>query len=133
MGSDQHEQYLTDRGTLVVTAYNATPYDLTPVGGPKDGWLLDGLVYEIDIKTNEILFKWRASDHPQAIPLNGTYIPLSSDSGLGNNITQAFDYFHHNAIQAFEDGYIVSSRHFWTAYYISKKTGEVIWQIDVSS
>lgn len=130
--TDQHEQYLTDRNTLVVTAYNATPYDLTPVGGPENGWLLDSLVYEIDIKTNEVLFKWRSSDHPEAIPLNGTYIPFGGSSGDGTNITQAFDYFHHNAIQTFEDGYLVSSRHYWTVYYISKSTGEVIWQIDVS-
>lgn len=130
---DQHEQYLTDHGTLLVTAYNATPWDLSPVGGPAKGWLLDGLVYEIDIKTNKVLFKWRASDHPETIPLNGTNIPYGDNTaGDGTNITEAFDYFHHNAIQAFEDGYIVSSRHYWTAFYISKATGDVIWQINVS-
>ena len=58
---DLHEAQPTDIGTLLVTAVNATQLDLTSVGEPKDGWVTDGQFYEIDVKTNKILFRWSAA------------------------------------------------------------------------
>lgn len=42
---DYHESFLTNASTIVVTAYNVTRWDLTSVGGPKNGWIFDSLFY----------------------------------------------------------------------------------------
>lgn len=36
---DSHESRITPRGSIMVTAYNSTPYDLSAVGGPRNGWV----------------------------------------------------------------------------------------------
>lgn len=126
---NSHEVYVTSYGTLLGLSYDAIPFDLSPVGGPVDGWLRDGVVYEIDIKTNEILFKWRASEH---IPITRSYDPRNSmRSGYGNNSDSAWDYVHLNAVSPFEGGYIISARHTFEAIHISNVTGDVIWRLQV--
>jgi hypothetical protein len=71
---DIHEQQLTHRNTLLISAYNNTPHDLTSVGGSEDGWIVDGVIVELDIETQEVLFSWRAIDH---LPLNASHQPLT--------------------------------------------------------
>lgn len=48
---------------MLVNAVNATQEDLTSVGGHEDGLVQDSLVYEIDIETNDVLFKWSTLDY----------------------------------------------------------------------
>jgi hypothetical protein len=43
---DLHEIYITNPNTVVVTANNVTQADLRSVGGPRNGWVVDSLVYE---------------------------------------------------------------------------------------
>lgn len=73
---DVHEDAVTDRGSVLVTAYNVTPADLQSLGGPKNGWVHDSQCYEIDIASNKVLFSWSALDHlnltESATPLYGT-------------------------------------------------------------
>jgi hypothetical protein len=122
---DLHESYITDHGTIIVSAYNATPYDLTLVGGPSDGYVLDGLFFEIDIKTQDVLFSWSAL--ASGISVNNTFQELGP--GTAGN---PFDYFHINSIQSLDDGYLVNSRHMWSTYKINK-TGDIEWQLQVST
>ena len=117
--ADFHESFLTDRGTLLVSAYNATPADLSAIGGPKDGWIFDCLVVEIDPKTQDVLFRWSAIEH---IPITETKQPLL---GTGNK-SVPLDYFHINSIMNIGDSFLVNARHTWSAYLISAK-GEVEW------
>ncbi len=84
--TDIHEHQMTDRNTLLVSAYNNTPYDLTSVGGSADGWIVDGLIFEIDIATQEVLFSWHALDH---LPLNASHQPL----GTAGNQADPWDWF----------------------------------------
>lgn len=56
-GIDLHEIYITPNNTMLVTANNVTTTDLTTLGGLTMGYVVDGLVYEIDIATNEVLFR----------------------------------------------------------------------------
>ncbi|KAI1843274.1 hypothetical protein JX265_012153 [Neoarthrinium moseri] len=124
---NSHEVYITDHGTFVGLSYDAIPWDLSPVGGPTEGWLRDGVVYEIDIKTNNVLFKWRASEH---IQITRSRDPGHSQrSGFGNSSDSAWDYVHLNSVSSFEDGYIISARHTFDAIYVSKSTGNVIWRL----
>lgn len=73
-----HQAYVTDRGSLIVSAYNATPADLTSIGGFPNGWVLDSMFYEIDIKTQEILFSWSALN--AGIPVNATKLTAEGSS-----------------------------------------------------
>jgi hypothetical protein len=123
--ADLHESFLTDRGTLIVTAYNYTQADLTSVGGPVDGWIYDSLFFEIDIKTQHILFSWSAAAH---VPINATKLPFPHD----NTTTDPFDFFHINSIQPLGDGYLVNSRHIWTVYKLDSK-GQIQWTFEVRS
>jgi Arylsulfotransferase (ASST) len=121
---DLHESYVTDHCTIIVSAYNATQADLTSVGGPSDGYVLDCLFFEIDINTQDVLFSWSALG--SGIPISDTFQALGP--GTASN---PFDYFHINSIQALSDGYLINSRHMWSTYKISQ-SGEVEWRFEVN-
>lgn len=125
--ADLHESFITDRGTIIVTAVNITQIDLTPVNGPADGWIYDDLFFEIDISTGEILFRWSALEH--GIPLNETKVVPGGGTGTGNNQSDPFDWFHMNSVQAVGNGYLANSRHCWTTYMLDHG-GNVKWYID---
>ncbi|KAJ5926625.1 hypothetical protein N7516_008398 [Penicillium verrucosum] len=38
---DMHENTITSDGTMLVTSYNVTQTDLSSVGGPENGWIID--------------------------------------------------------------------------------------------
>lgn len=125
---DMHEDKITDRGTMLVTAVNVTRFDLTSVGGPRNGWVADSLFYEIDIKTNEVVFRWSALDHVDQIPLKDSLLPLDT---WGNNQTYPWGYFHINSIDPLDNGaYLVSSRFYCSVWQINKD-GSVEWTLDV--
>lgn len=60
---DNHEQVVTPRGTVLVATYNVTKADLSSVNGIADGWLMDNVLFELNIATSEIYFQWSAKDH----------------------------------------------------------------------
>lgn len=130
---NDHEAYITLDNTLLVVAYNATPWDLTPVGGPKDGWLRDCLFYELDINTNEILYRWRASDE---IPPTKSHAALGGPGGVYGNGTskeQSWDAYHINSLQDYEGGFLVSIRNTFMAVWVDKKTAKIGWTLEGSS
>ncbi|KAH6892908.1 ASST-domain-containing protein [Thelonectria olida] len=123
---DFHEGYVTSYGTIIVTAYNNTPWDLTPLGGPRDGWAINSMFYEIDLKTMEIVFSWKHFDH---FDIARSYIPLPSHLGDGSP-ERAYDPFHLNAVQRLGDTFLVNSKHHCAVYMVSRNTGEVMWELD---
>lgn len=128
---DMHETKITPEGTMLVAAINITQFDLTPVGGPEDGWIADSLFYEIDIKTNEILFRWSAIEHVDEISL-ASVLPTYPLGDLGRNQSYPYGYFHINAVEKFADGsYLIDSRHLCSMYHISLD-GSVEWTLHVS-
>ena len=131
---DLHESYVTNKGTILVTAYNVTQADLSSAGGPTDGWILVSNFYEIDIQTNDVLFHWSSLDHLSKIPLNQSNSPLNTTCGnltAGTAQSCPWDYFHINSIEPFDDGYLISSRPYFSAYALSAN-GSVDWQLQVS-
>ncbi|KUI56163.1 hypothetical protein VP1G_03456 [Cytospora mali] len=126
---DAHEAHITEDNTLVVSAYNVTQADLTSVGYTNDSWILDSVVFEIDIATNEVLWTWVASEHQDQIPFTASYYPIQE---APTTDTTWWDWFHINAIEDYGEGYLISSRHLWTVFYVSKSTGEVIWKLNGS-
>lgn len=118
--ADLHESYLTDRNTLIISAYNATQTDLTAVNGTADGWVFDCLFFELDPKTGEILFRWSALEH---VPITDSHEPLTNTG----NASVPYDWFHINSIVNIGDHYLVNSRHTWTFYFLDS-AGNIVWR-----
>jgi hypothetical protein len=121
LAADQHEFALTPQGTALITIYHQVPYDLSSVGGPSDGSVLDGVVQEIDVATGKVLFEWHGLDH---VPLSDSHQPVPTDPST------PYDYFHINSVNLDNDGnLLISARHTSTVYKIERKTGDVIWRL----
>lgn len=125
---DLHELLITEAGSMLVTANNVTQTDLTSVGGPVDGWVVDALVYEIDIATNEVLFSWSALDHVGDIPFTASVYPLGIEGYTGTNQSLAWGYFHINSVEPYDGGYILSSRFLCSAIAIDAQ-GNLKWRL----
>jgi len=122
---DQHELNITPQGTALFTCYRKVPYDLSKVGGPKDGWLLSGVAQEVDIATGKLLFEWDSLDH---IGFDETYLPI--EGGHGHK-SKPYDYFHINTLADAGDGdLLIGARNTWAVYKVSRKTGEIIWRLN---
>lgn len=122
--SDIHEFLLTPHNTALLLSTKSVPMDLTPYGGPQDGYVQDFAIQEIDLHNNELVFFWSALDH---IPLTDSYQSTSS-VGLSGNI---WDAYHLNSIGLTDsvDDILVSGRNTWTIYKINKPTGNIIWRL----
>ena len=115
--ADVHELLLTPTGTALITAYSEVQRDLTPVGGPASGNVLDSVVQEVDVRTGKVLFEWHSLDH---VPLTDTYSPL----------LDPFDYFHVNSIDVDLDGnLLVSARNTSAVYKLDRKSGSILWRL----
>ncbi|HEV2094537.1 MAG TPA: arylsulfotransferase family protein [Rubrobacter sp.] len=117
---DHHEFLITPQNTALLTIYASTPADLSSVGGPKDGEVLEGVAQEIDIETGEVLFEWHSLDH----------VDLDESYKSPENPGKPFEYFHINSIDIDHDGnLLVSAKGTFTVYKIDRGTGEVIWRL----
>jgi hypothetical protein len=123
---DLHELNITPQGTLLVTANNVTTTDLTSIGGPAQGWIVDSMFYEIDIATNEVLFEWSALEHLTKIPLTSTLYPLGFAGFTGQNQTVPWGYTHINAVTKYGSGYLASFRYLCSIIAFDK-TGAIDW------
>lgn len=121
--ADLHESFVTDRNTLLVTAYNVTETDLISVGGPSNGWVLDCLFFELDPKNGDIIFRWSALEH---VPVSET--KLSFAGGGGFSQSDPFDWFHINSVVNIDDHFLVNSRHLWTTYLVTTE-GDIEWTL----
>ncbi|KAK4691067.1 hypothetical protein P7C71_g5856, partial [Lecanoromycetidae sp. Uapishka_2] len=120
--ADLHESFVTDRNTILVTAYNVTETDLSAIGGPKNGWIFDCLFFELDPANGNIIFRWSAIEH---VSVRDTKEPLV---GTGNNQSAPFDWFHINSVINIGDDYLVNSRHLWATFLITAN-GDIIWRL----
>jgi hypothetical protein len=118
---DHHEFLITPEDTALITIYSKVSRDLSGVGGPVDGEVLDGIAQEVDIETGEVLFEWHSLDY---VELDESYYEPPPD------LEAAFDYFHINSIDPDPDGYlIISARRTCAVYKVDRTTGEVVWRL----
>ncbi|MGE4424958.1 MAG: arylsulfotransferase family protein [Solirubrobacteraceae bacterium] len=119
--ADFHEFKLTDRGTALLLGYKRQKRDLRSVGGSKNGWIMEGIVQEVDVKTGKVVFDWRATRH---VKLSESYHPVPKRR------TVPFDFFHVNSVNLDGDGnYLVSARSTHTIYKLDRRTGKIIWRL----
>ena len=110
---DHHEFLITPEDTALFTIYHKVPMDLSSVGGPKEGTVLDGIVQEVDIETGEVLFEWHSLEHV----------------GLDESELR-YDYFHVNAIDVDHDSnLLISSRNTSAVYKVDRRTGKILWRL----
>jgi len=80
--ADLHEFVIAADGTGYLTAYRELIADLSAVGGPSRGRLLDSVVQGIDLATGAAVFEWHSADH---IELSETYQRYSAQSAAPLN------------------------------------------------
>lgn len=120
--TDFHEFQLTPEGTALLTCFpRSVPMDLSPVGGPRNGTVLESIIQEADIRTGEVLLEWRSLEH---IPVSESHEPAYDP------FLTPYDYLHVNSIDVLPDGHLlVSGRATFTLYKLHRRTGEVIWRL----
>ena len=117
---DLHEFLITARGTALLSVANEVSADLSAIGGPADGRVVEGIVQEIDIASKRVLFEWHSLDH---VGLEESY--RSGVTSAGN-----VDYFHLNSIGVdTDDDLLVSARHTSTVYKLDRTSGAVTWRL----
>ena len=124
LDGDLHEFVITPRNTALLLAYHRVPHDLSSLGGPKDGYVFDSVVQEVDIESGRVLFEWRSLDHVD-VAESAQRIPARKASAA-----KPFDYFHVNSVNIDTDGnLLVSARNTHAVYKISRRSGAVIWTL----
>ncbi|WP_127781708.1 arylsulfotransferase family protein [Rhodococcus sp. X156] len=107
--ADLHEVEITPQGTALVGIYASV---WTPLGD-----IIDFVVQEVEVDTGKKLFEWHALDH---VDIADSYFPRA--------LFLPWDYIHGNSVQQTADGnLLVSARHTWASYKISRSTGDLIW------
>ncbi|KAK5633261.1 hypothetical protein RRF57_008975 [Xylaria bambusicola] len=120
-GADSHDFKMTNDGGAIMNNYHIIYTDLTSIGGPENGTLLDCAFQEVDVETGEVRFTWKATDHFNLT--EGLADPYS-------DVDTGFDWFHMNAISKTVDGnYLISIRHLRTVALINGTDGSRIWQV----
>ena len=128
---DMHENLITPDGTMFVGAMNVTPWDLSSIGGPKEGWVVDSIVMELNVTNSEILWQWSHLDHVNEVSL-ASAIPTYPLGDLGRNSSYPWGPFHINSVERFEDGsLLISSRHYCSIFKVNRN-GTVEWTLNVS-
>ncbi|RDX51436.1 hypothetical protein OH76DRAFT_290997 [Lentinus brumalis] len=127
--ADFHEFEIlrSDDDTAVLTSYNRISANLSAIGGPAEGYVLDSLVQIVTLDGSDSLrFNWSAWEH---LPLNETYA-LPGTRGDGT-LDSPLDIAHINAVDVSADGrsILMSSRHYQQLMKVDCATGEVEWRM----
>lgn len=118
--ADLHEILITSRNTALISIYNEIHTDLSRIGGPVDGRLVEGIIQEIDIPSGRVLFEWHSIDH----------VALEESSELAVTRDGNVDYFHLNSVGVDTDGHLlVSARNTSAVYKLHRRTGAVVWRL----
>ncbi|WP_101523079.1 arylsulfotransferase family protein [Nocardioides houyundeii] len=125
VAADLHEFTLTDRGTALLVSYPTIPFDLTPVGGPAQGWLLSNRVQEVDVETGEVLLDWVAEER---LDLTETH-EKPGGTRPGDSPAGAFDAWHVNSVQARGNALLLGFRHSSSLVLVDRRSGEVRWRL----
>lgn len=123
--ADSHEVRLTEQGTVLLIGYEPVRMDLSHVGGPADGVVVDNVIQEIDPRTGAMLFEWHSVGQ---VALAESYLPAP---GQGDEL---FDYFHANSVDVDDDGdLLISARHTCAVYSLDRRSGHVEWRLGGSN
>lgn len=115
--TDLHDFDITSHNTALVLGSRVIHRDLSRYAGARNGLIRDGIVQEVDVKTNKVLFSWSIVDH--LAPTN-SYVHAPA-SGV-------WDAYHVNAVSEDSDGnLLVTVRHLSQVVKVDRRTGKIIW------
>lgn len=118
--ADLHDFQIAFHGVSYSTAFNTIRCDLSPVGGTRDGAIVDTAVQAIDMHTGLVRWEWHSLDHVAAQE-SETPAPKKA---------HPWDWFHLNSIDVEPDGNVlISARSTWAAYQLQRGTGEILWRL----
>src|SRR5215218_2893999 len=118
---DLHEFFITAEDTALLTAYVSIQTDLSPIGGPEDGAVWEGIAQELDLETGEVLFEWRSLEH---VGVEETYREPLQNPGT------PLDYFHINSIDIdFDGNFLISAKGTSAVYKVDRESGEILWRL----
>jgi hypothetical protein len=86
--ADLHDFQIAPHGIAYITAYNPIRCNLSPLGGARDGAIVDTAIQEIDMATGLVRWEWHSLDH---IPAAQSETPTATN-------TRPWDWFHLNSI-----------------------------------
>ena len=119
----EHEMIISGANAWV-TAYKTVPMNLKSLGGSANGQVLDSAVQEYNLATGQLLFTW------DALNPGGTPNVSLTDSQTRPVPGVPWDAYHINSIQLTGgETFLVSLRNTWSAYLISRTTGQVQWTL----
>jgi Arylsulfotransferase (ASST) len=119
--ADFHEAWPLDNGDFLMSSYVLrTRVDL--LFGPTD--VLDGAFQEVR-PDGSVAFSWTAAGHVAPYESLSWFAtsPYPGDSNL------VWDWDHINAVQPYQDGYLVSMRHTDAIYYVRRSDGAIVWKL----
>jgi hypothetical protein len=117
--ADEHEFLITPQGDAFISIYAPVPANLSSIGGPTNGTILDSIIQEINIATGQVLWEWHAYGHVHI-----------AESYAGKPTSAPYDFFHINSIQPLANGnLLVSARQTWALYEINMQTGKIAYNI----
>jgi hypothetical protein len=118
---DHHDFTITPRGTALFTVYEGVRRNLSSIGGPRRGTVMDGVLQEVDIETGRLLFEWRSLDR---VGIAESYRSVPRRS------RDPWDYFHINSADVDQDGnLLISARNTHAVYKINRHTGAIMWRL----
>jgi arylsulfotransferase ASST len=118
--ADLHELQIEPDDVAFITVYNVMRCDLSPVGGARNGVIIDPAVQAIDIKTGLVRWEWSSLDH---VGVGESHAPVPAGA-------TPWDWFHMNSIDPEPDGdLLISGRSTWAAYQLEKGSGNILWRL----
>lgn len=126
LSEDGHEFRLTPEGYALMIGSRHVQADLTGVGGPVDGEVLDTLAVVVDLLTNEILAQWDPIDMVPITDSYEHYNPRVAPPLLDGT----YDAYHLNSVAQGPHGdLLISMRNTAAIYSVNPSTGEINWQL----
>ena len=123
--ADLHDFQIAPHGIAYITAFNPIRCNLSPLGGARDGAIIDTAIQEVDMATGLVRWEWHSLDH---IPASQSETPTATN-------TRPWDWFHINSIDVEGAGanspgdLFISARNTWAGYQLEGGSGRILWQL----
>jgi len=118
--ADLHDFQIASRQVAYVTVYDLMRCDLSPVGGARNGTIVDTAVEAVDMKTGLVRWEWHSLDH---VGVSESHAPVPTTAA-------PWDWFHLNSIDPEPDGdLLISGRTTWASYQVQGTSGKIAWRL----
>jgi len=118
--ADLHDFQIAPDDVAYLSTYNVMRCDLAPIGGARNGVIIDTAVQEVDMKTGLVRWEWHSLDH---VGVGESHAPVPTTA-------TPWDSFHLNSIDLEPNGdLLISGRSTWAAYQLEKGSGTILWQL----